>query len=228
MTQNLSVLCQALGYQFKNTDYLVEALTHRSKGSKNYERLEFLGDAILNFIITDQLYHRFPGTNEGVLSRYRASLVKGDTLSELARELDLGRFLNLGPGELKSGGFTRDSILADGFEAIIGAMFLDGGIESCGEFLLTFYRERIDAIPENAEMKDPKTRLQEHLQGQRKSLPNYQVLSVVGESHNQTFHIICTIEGIAQSVEGEGTSRRRAEQDAAAKMLHLLGVDSSQ
>lgn len=220
-----ALLCRTLQYQFKQTALLTEALTHRSKGHHNNERLEFLGDAILSFIITDELYHRFPHTTEGELSRYRASLVKGETLAQLARELKLGDYLIMGPGELKSGGYTRDSILANCLEAIIGAIYLDGGLAAVSSFVLPMFVERIQAIPQNAQMKDPKTRLQEYMQGLHKPLPVYEVTSISGEAHHQEFKVICLIEALPEAVAGSGSSRRRAEQAAAENALIRLGVD---
>ncbi len=227
MIPDRAVLCRALNYQFHQPDLLTEALTHRSKGHRNNERLEFLGDSILNYLITDELYHYFPETSEGEMSRYRASLVRGETLAELARALKLGDYLIMGQGELKSGGYTRDSILANGFEAIVGAIYLDGGLSAVKEFLLPLFQERIAAIPRNAQMKDPKTRLQEHMQGLRMPLPVYDIISVKGEAHNQEFKVQCQIELLAQPVIGTGSSRRRAEQAAAENALALLGINAS-
>ena len=225
MIPDAAVLCRVLNYQFNQPNLFTEALTHRSKGYKNNERLEFLGDAILNFIITDTLYRRFPAASEGEMSRYRASLVRGETLAELAREIKLGDYLIMGQGELKSGGFARDSVLANCFEAIIGAMYLDGGLQPVTDFLLPMYQERLDAIPDNAQMKDPKTQLQEHMQALRRNLPVYDIVSITGEAHSQEFKVICHIELLAEPILGSGSSRRRAEQDAAQNALKLLGVE---
>ncbi len=227
MIPDQALLCRTLRYQFNQPTLLTEALTHRSKGHHNNERLEFLGDAILSFLITDELYHHFPQTTEGELSRYRASLVKGDTLALLARELKLGDFLIMGPGELKSGGYTRDSILANCLEAIIGAIYLDGGLAAARAFVLPMFVERINAIPRDAQMKDPKTRLQEYMQGLHKPLPVYEVTSVSGEAHHQEFKVLCQIETLAEPVPGSGSSRRRAEQAAAESALRKLGIDGA-
>jgi ribonuclease-3 len=221
--QNPDVLCRALNYQFKNQSYLEMALTHRSKGGGNNERLEFLGDAILSFVITNQLYLRFPEASEGVLSRLRASLVKGDTLAELAKGLNLGDHLKLGQGELKSGGFRRSSILADALEAIIGAVYLDGGLELAEQMLLELYEKRLAQISPEVSLKDPKTRLQEYLQGRKQPLPEYQLVSVEGEAHAQHFKVACQIAGQDEAC-GEGSSRRKAEQAAAQQILERLGI----
>jgi ribonuclease-3 len=194
-------------------------------GGANYERLEFLGDAILSFVIADYLYTNYPGADEGELSRYRASLVKGETLAELASNMELGEYLNLGPGELKSGGFRRKSILADSLEAIMGAIYLDGGIEPARKFILSLYPKRLEAMLSADVLKDPKTRLQEYLQSRRLALPVYETKAVHGEAHNQTFEIVCLVEGLNEPVLGTGSSRRKAEQDAAQQMLEKIGSE---
>lgn len=201
---------------------LVRALTHRSAGSRHNERLEFLGDSLLSMVIADALFHRFPRVNEGDMSRMRATLVREKTLAELAREFELGEYLILGPGELKSGGFRRESILADAVEAIIGAVYLDANIEQMQTMMLGWYEDRLNAIQPGIDQKDPKTRLQELLQGKRKPLPTYTVEQVIGEAHNQKFTVHCQIEGMAQPVIGIGTSRRKAEQSAAEHALEVL------
>jgi ribonuclease-3 len=222
MTVSTDVLVRKLGYQFDNPALLSLALTHRSADSQHNERLEFLGDSILSFIIADDLYHRFPKVNEGDMSRMRATLVRGNTLAELGREFGLGDHLKLGPGELKSGGFRRDSILADAVEAIIGAIYLDSDIEKVREIVLAWYQSRLDAIQPGVSQKDPKTRLQEFLQGRRKPLPVYTVTTIKGEAHNQQFTVECEVAGIGQPVVGKGTSRRKAEQAAAELALEQL------
>ncbi len=222
MNPSFDRLTRELGYRFNNQDLLRSALTHRSFGSKHNERLEFLGDAILSFIISAELYTRFPELDEGRLSRLRASLVKGDTLAELARHLELGDYLQLGSGELKSGGFRRASILADALEAIIGAVYLDGGIDHARQLVLALYGDNLDRVSPAENLKDPKTRLQEYLQSRRQPLPQYDVVSVSGEAHDQTFVVRCTVGGLSEPTEGVGASRRRAEQAAAEAALKRL------
>ncbi|GIU51712.1 ribonuclease III [Shewanella sp. KT0246] len=220
--KNLPRLCRTLGYEFTNVDLLTQALTHRSAASKHNERLEFLGDSILSIIISDALYHQFPKVTEGDLSRMRSTLVKGETLTVIAKEFKLGDYLYLGPGELKSGGFRRESILADAVEAIIGAIYLDADIETCRGLLLTWYKQRLAEIKPGINQKDPKTILQEYLQGYKKPLPEYQVVDVKGDAHNQTFTVECRISEIDKVVTGVSTSRRKAEQLAAAQVLELI------
>lgn len=221
MSAPLKGLCPTLGYRFINAGLLEDALTHRSMAGANNERLEFLGDAILNFIIAAELYRRFPHAHEGDLSRLRASLVKRDALAELAGKLHLGDYLSLGPGELKSGGQRRASTLADALEAIIGAVYLDGGFEAGRDVVLGLYRDSLENLPSAAGVKDPKTRLQEYLQSRRQPIPQYNVIDVAGEAHAQTFRIECRVTGIAPT-EGVGSTRRRAEQEAAEQALRLL------
>lgn len=222
MNSPINRLETKLGYQFKDAELLTLALTHRSANGKHNERLEFLGDSILSFVIADDLYHRFPKINEGDMSRMRATLVRGHTLAELGREFELGDYLKLGPGELKSGGFRRDSILADAVEAIIGAIYLDSGTEVIRGIILSWYQTRLDAIQPGVSQKDPKTRLQEFLQGRRKPLPVYTVTNIKGEAHNQEFTVSCDVAGIGMPVIGKGTSRRKAEQAAAETALEQL------
>jgi ribonuclease-3 len=198
------------------------ALTHRSANSTHNERLEFLGDSILSFVIADDLYHRFPKIDEGDMSRMRATLVRGHTLAELGREFELGDYLKLGPGELKSGGFRRDSILADAVEAIIGAIYLDSETETVRKAILSWYESRLNSIQPGVSQKDPKTRLQEFLQGRKKPLPEYEVTNIKGEAHNQAFTVSCNVAGIGKPVIGTGTSRRKAEQAAAELALEKL------
>ncbi|WP_119968902.1 ribonuclease III [Shewanella japonica] len=220
--KNLPRLCRTLGYEFKNIDLLTHALTHRSASSKHNERLEFLGDSILSIVISDALYHQFPKVTEGDLSRMRSTLVKGETLTVIAKEFKLGDYLYLGPGELKSGGFRRESILADAVEAIIGAIYLDADIETCRRLLLTWYKQRLAEIKPGINQKDPKTILQEYLQGYKKPLPKYNVVDVKGDAHNQTFTVECRISELDKVVTGVSTSRRKAEQLAAAQVLELI------
>ncbi|HFS8457300.1 TPA: ribonuclease III [Vibrio cholerae] len=222
MTPPMNKLTSKLDYTFKETELLNLALTHRSANGKHNERLEFLGDSILSFVIADELYRRFPKVNEGDMSRMRATLVRGNTLAELGREFDLGDYLKLGPGELKSGGFRRDSILADAVEAIIGAIYLDSDLETARRIVLEWYQCRLEEIKPGASQKDPKTRLQEFLQGRRKPLPVYTVTNIKGEAHNQEFTVACEVAGMDTPVIGKGTSRRKAEQAAAETALEQL------
>ncbi|ADJ27632.1 ribonuclease III [Nitrosococcus watsonii] len=224
MTDDLGRLCQKLGYQFAEPALLRHAITHRSAAKENNERLEFLGDSILNFLIADFLYSGFPKAQEGKLSRLRATLVKGETLAELARELEIGDHLILGLGELKSGGYRRTSILADAFEAVIGAVYLDGGLEACRQLVSSLYRDRLETLTDEVllNLKDPKTRLQEYLQARQFPLPDYRVSAVNGEAHDQVFQVECTLNNTFPSVIGIGRSRRKAEQDAATRALALL------
>ena len=214
-------LQERIAYQFNDIGLLERALTHRSLGAKNNERLEFLGDAILGFEVADNLYVRMADASEGQLSRMRAHMVKRETLAEIARELQLSRILKLGPGELRSGGQTRDSILADAVEAIIAAVYLDGGMEEARALVRRLLGDRLtDPTPE-ARKKDPKTRLQELLQALGKPLPRYDVIDISGDQHDQTFRVICHT-GLTDDTEGAGASRRRAEQAAARAMLRRL------
>ncbi len=222
MNDKLPRLEQKLGYKFQNKDLLIRAITHRSAGSRHNERLEFLGDSILSLVIAEELYHRFPNVSEGDMSRMRATLVREKTLAELAREFVLGDYLILGPGELKSGGYRRESILADTVEALIGAIYLDSNLEAIRGLLLNWYNERLDSIRPGVEQKDPKTRLQEFLQGRRRPLPTYAVTDVKGEAHNQQFTVECVIDDIESAFVGIGSSRRKAEQAAAEKALEQL------
>ncbi|MDK9739551.1 ribonuclease III [Vibrio sp. D404a] len=222
MNSPIDKLERKIGYQFKDTDLIHLALTHRSAAGKHNERLEFLGDSILSFVIADDLYHRFPKVNEGDMSRMRATLVRGHTLAELGREFALGDYLKLGPGELKSGGFRRDSILADAVEAIIGAIYLDSDTETIRGIILSWYKTRLEAIQPGVSQKDPKTRLQEFLQGRRNPLPVYTVTNIKGEAHNQEFTVECEVAGVDKPVIGKGTSRRKAEQAAAETALEQL------
>lgn len=222
MTADVNKLCAALEYHFSQSELLQRALSHRSIGSQNNERLEFLGDAILSYVISVELFRRFPEEDEGRLSRLRASLVKGDTLAQLARDLSLGDYLRLGPGEMKSGGFRRSSILADGFEAILGAIYLDSDIATVQQVILRLFAERLDGVNPQTALKDPKTRLQEFLQSRQRPLPLYEVTQIVGKAHAQTFTVRCQVEGLNEAVVAEGRSRRKAEQQAAQLILEKL------
>ena len=222
MRRPLDSLRRKIDYSFSQPQLLERALTHRSAGKQNNERLEFLGDAALGLVIAQELYDRFPGADEGDLSRLRASLVKGDTLAELAVAMELGAYLLLGPGELKSGGASRGSILAGAVEAIIGAVYSDGGFNACRNLIFLLYRDRLAAISPELVDKDPKTRLQEYLQAKGLAVPLYEVLSVVGTGHTQQFRVLCTIESLGKKSEGSGSSRRKAEQEAALKIVGTL------
>lgn len=214
-----------IDYQFKNQSLLQQALTHRSHGSQNNERLEFLGDGVLNFIIAHQLYQRFSKLSEGDLSRMRAQLVKEPTLGELAVSLNLGDHLRLGEGELKSGGWRRPSVLADALEAIVGAAYLDGGFEAAEQMVVRLFTPLLEKLDPKAIGKDPKSLLQEYLQGRKMELPEYKVLATEGEAHCQTFRVECHIGKLNITTSGEGTSRRAAEQQAAElaykKVMHV-------
>jgi len=214
--------CQLIGYTFNDIAFLNLALTHRSAATENNERLEFLGDSVLGLVISTQLFSQLPQSDEGILSRLRASLVKGETLSELAKDIGLGDYIQLGSGELKSGGFRRASILADAFEAVIGAIYLDGGIEAATSFILSQFDERLAEIDPNEVNKDPKTRLQEYLQARNQPLPIYTVVLIEGKSHDQTFTVNGEVDVIKQVIQGKGKSRRFAEQQVAQKILDIL------
>ena len=211
-------------YNFKNHALLKLALSHCSSGQDNNERLEFLGDSILGFFVAEELYRRFPEGREGQLSRIRADLVQRSTLAEIARELELGSSLNLGSGELKSGGADRDSILADALEALISAIYLDAGLEICRTTVLAWFEKRLGNLDLDTQTKDAKTRLQEHLQAIKASLPEYDVLEVAGKDHQQTFAVLCRVDLLPDPVTGYGSTRREAEQEAADAILKALGL----
>ena len=218
----LQALARKCQYQFQDPALLTAALTHRSKHSVNNERLEFLGDAILGFVIADELYRRFPDAAEGELSRCRSSLVKGEALAKLARRLELGDYLQLGPGELKSGGYRRNSILADAYEAVIGAIYLDGGLEQARAFIRLNYQDTLPTLSIDDATKDAKTQLQEFLQARRLALPTYNVTATSGSAHEQTFKVSCHVEDFNVNTEGDGSSRRKAEQMAASAALSQI------
>lgn len=226
MSDKTQELGKRLQYVFRDARLLARALTHRSSGAQNYERLEFLGDSILNFLVADVLYDRFPGLSEGELTRLRATLVRRETLAALARGLGLGDFLELGGGELKSGGFDRDSILADALEAVFGAVYKDGGVDAIRQVALHLYTPVLRDIDPRLIVKDPKTRLQEFLQGRSLPTPNYEVVAVSGEAHQQHFVVLCRVTALNEPVRGEGSSRRNAEQAAAALACARLGCDN--
>ena len=211
------------GYRFKQENLLEQALTHRSYSRQsNNERLEFLGDSILNLIISHHIYERFNTADEGDLSRIRASLVKQDTLAQVARQYDLGNHIHLGGGELKSGGFRRDSILADALEALIGAIYLDSDFIQTETIVLHLFQEQLQNTDAGANLRDPKTRLQEFLQSSKNNLPLYEVEQITGKSHDQIFTVSCKLDGLDLQSKGKGSSRKKAEQEAAQKILGLL------
>lgn len=213
---------ETFGHRFSDPELLRCALTHRSAGARNYERLEFLGDSLLNLIIAEALFQRLPKANEGMLTRARAALVRESSLAEIARELHLGDHLQLGAGELKSGGFRRESILADALEGLIAAIYLDAGFETCRSAVLRWFDAALQQAPERIRDKDPKTRLQEHLQAERRPLPQYELLGTDGEDHCKVFHVRCVLELPALECSGSGNSRREAEQAAADSALKKL------
>ncbi len=213
------------GYRFKQTDLLEQALTHRSfSRSHNNERLEFLGDSVLSLVISQHIYQQFPQADEGDLSRMRALLVKEKTLAEVARHIELGEFIRLGGGELKSGGFRRDSILSDVLEAIIGAIYLDSDFEQARLAVLQLYRHQLENLPDIQSLKDPKTRLQELLQSQQSELPVYDVVQTVGKAHDQTFTVKCLVPEYSIETSGKGSSRKKAEQVAAELALKEISA----
>jgi ribonuclease-3 len=217
-------LRDALGYECRDPALLEAALTHRSAGGAHNERLEFLGDAVLNCVVARLVFREFASANEGDLSRFRASLVSGEALAVVAAEIDLGHHVRLGSGELKSGGFRRKSILADALEALFGAIYLDGGFEAAATVIERLFIARLDRLPSAAELKDPKTRLQELVQAQALPLPVYVVESVSGEAHSQTFQVVCSVDSLGLKATGIGPSRRRAEQAAANEILMRLSA----
>lgn len=211
-----------IDYRFNDPQLLQAALTHRSAGSRNYERLEFLGDSVLNLVVSARLYELEPGASEGDLSRMRARLVRGSMLAEVAAGIGLGKQIRLGEGELKSGGFRRTSILADAFEALLGAIYLDGGFDACKTVILEYFDPLIAKLPAAEQLKDPKTRLQEWLQGRGRPLPDYVLLREEGADHAKNFHVSCRISDKGTLAEASGASRRKAEQAAAEKALVVL------
>ncbi|PQJ95514.1 ribonuclease III [Chromatium okenii] len=217
-------LALILGYSFQSIELFEQALTHRSAGTLNNERLEFLGDALIGFLIAEVLSEKFPDANEGTLSRMRASLVKRESLAELARKLKLGDYLRLGAGELRTGGHARDSILADALEAVLGAIYLDGGFTAARQVVLALFADRLNATSATQSGKDPKTQLQEWLQSRRRALPEYVVVTVAGDQHNQSFTVRCQLSDALIYSLGTGSSRRRAEQSAAELMLEQIKI----
>lgn len=212
-------LQERLGCTLTDATLLLRALTHRSYGPDNNERLEYLGDAVLSFVVAETLFHRFPQASEGELSRYRASLVSGDALAAAAAQIGIGDWLRLGDGEMKSGGQRRATILADALEALFGAIFVDRGLDTARDVAVRLFHEALAALPAAAELKDAKTRLQEWLQGRGYALPAYTVLEVSGDPHDQRFRVRCDVNELAIAAEADGSSRRRAEQEAAQRLL---------
>ena len=221
MTEDARLL-QRWGYVFRDPERLAQALTHRSHGARNNERLEFLGDAVVNLVMADALCARFPDLAEGELTRLRVRLVRTETLAAVGREIGLGGFLRLGGGELKSGGFDRDSILADAMEAVVGAVYQDGGYEAARAMLLDLFAGRLSGIEVHAQVKDAKTALQEFLQARGRERPRYDLVGVTGQDHEQHFEVACLVAGLAP-VHGRGATRRHAEQEAARLALKRLG-----
>jgi ribonuclease III len=216
-------LHEKLAYEPRDLGLFAAALTHRSAAGRNNERLEFLGDAVLNLVVAEHLYRAFPDCTEGDLSRLRARVVSSEPLAEVAAALSLGEVLRLGSGELKTGGFRRKSILADGLEAVCGALFLDGGLDAARRVIEALFEARIAALPPADALKDAKTRLQEYLQSRGHVLPRYAVDRVEGEAHAQVFWVTCEVPGLGMRAQGSGSSRRRAEQEAAGRILQQIG-----
>lgn len=221
MSADLVQLQTTLAYQFKNSQLLKQALTHRSFGADNNERLEFLGDALLDLIVGESLFNQHPGADEGNLSRLRSSIVNKSALAGIGREWNLGEHMLLGAGELKSGGRSRDSILADTVEAVVAAVYLDGGLPACRKLVDAWTLEFV-RNPEARQTKDAKTRLQEKMQASGHGLPDYQVLAIEGEAHAQSFLVECRVEGLERVHRGRGRSKRAAEQQAALETLKSL------
>jgi ribonuclease-3 len=218
-------LAKTLSYEFNDTALLQQALTHRSCPGKNNERLEFLGDAILDFVIAEIVFHLHPNAAEGDLSKLRASLVKDASLGKLAKDLGFGEHLILGGGERKSGGHRRVSILADALEALFGAVYLDAGFDAAADIIKRTFGDRLNNLPSMDDLRDPKTQLQEWLQGRGHGLPDYALLKVSGKAHRQIFEVSCSIQDGARQTTGSGTTRRNAEQESAREMLTELGEE---
>ncbi len=227
MNRTFDDLCKLLGHKFSNEALLRNALTHRSVSGSNNERLEFLGDSILNFVIAAELFKRYPDAKEGDLSRLRASLVNKDSLAKIAGQMDLGEWLLLGSGEKKSGGYRRKSILADALEALFGAVYLDSNFARAQKIIIKLYKPDIDNAIDLEALKDPKTRLQEWLQSRKRPLPFYEIVDASGKPHEQTFTIRCVLEGVDREFLSKGKSRRKAEQGAADMALSYLHQNTS-
>lgn len=223
MTGSPEALAKSLDYRFDDPNFLEQALTHCSAGSRNNERLEFLGDALLGCVIAAELFDRHPKAREGELSRLRASLVRRESLADLAQGLEIGRYLKLGAGERKSGGHNRNSILADALEALFGAIYLDGGFAACRKSILGLFSDKLAAVADPEALKDAKTRLQEYLQSRQMALPEYTVIDESGEAHARSFRVQCALgDSPLAPTHGSARSRRQAEQKAAARMLEQL------
>ena len=222
-----SWLEKTLHYRFKNAELFQQALTHRSATNYNNERLEFLGDAVLDFVASDAVYTARPDASEGDLSKLRASLVRDESLAELAAEMGLGEHLILGSGEKKSGGHRRESLLADALEAIFGAVYLDRGFDAAKKVIDHVYSRRYATLPDAEDLRDPKTRLQEWLQSRQMALPDYELIDVSGKDHKRKFRVTCSVAEQSAVTEGESTTRRKAEQKAARKMLELVNEQNS-
>ena len=222
MNKAESWLRKTLEYRFADAELLTRALTHRSAAVTNNERLEFLGDAVLDFVISEAVFELRPDASEGDLSKLRSSLVKDASLAELAGDLGLGEHLILGSGERKTGGHRRESILADALEAIFGAVYLDSGFDAACEVIERVFEQRLQSLPDAADLRDPKTRLQEWLQGRKMALPDYELVSVTGKAHAQRFAVTCTVDELSHLTDGNSTTRRKAEQQAARRMLAFI------
>jgi ribonuclease-3 len=219
---------QQFARPFKDISFLKMALTHRSYGEKNNERLEFLGDSLLNFCIAEKLFHEHPDYQEGTLTRMRANLVNAEVLAALAKKLEVHKYIKMGAGELYSGGADRKSTLADAMEAIIAAIYLDGGAEACKRQIAIWFSDSFVKATSRGIQKDPKTQLQEYMQAKKMNLPVYHILSETGDAHTRLFRVTCHISTWPHPIEGTGSSRKRAEQDCAEKLLALLGIKNSQ
>jgi ribonuclease-3 len=211
-----------IDYRFTDPRLLMDALTHRSMGARNNERLEFLGDSVLSLIISSRLFELHPDAPEGDLSRMRARLVRGTSLADVASGIDLGKQIKLGEGELKSGGFRRASILGDAFEALLGAIFLDGGFKACRQVVIDLFDPLIENLPDAEDLKDPKTLLQEWLQARARPLPEYELQREEGADHAKKFYVTCRVPDDGTGFEASGSSRRKTEQAAAKQVLRLL------
>lgn len=222
MSFQLNRLQKKINASFINSALLEQALTHRSIGKSNNERLEFLGDSILGFVVADEIYMRFPDVDEGIMSRLRAHLVNKESLANIAKELDLSDELILGQGEMKSGGKHRSSILSDAVEAIIGAIYKDKGLDASRSWVLSVFNRQLESLSLETATKDPKTQLQEYLQSRGIAVPTYTVISTTGLDHNQLFKVECKVDGIKQSVSSTANSRKKAEQKSASKILKTL------
>lgn len=220
----LVALQKQINYSFKNIDLLIHALTHRSANKIHNERLEYLGDSILSYVIAEALFERFPKVDEGDLSQMRSSLVCGETLAKIGQNFNIGDSMILGPGELKSGGHRRESIISDAVEAIIGAIYLDSDIQTIKQLILAWYQTRLVQIQPGIKQKDSKTRLQEYLQGQRQNRPVYLIVEVIGDDHDQEFVVQCKLENDNNQYLGRGVNRRKAEQAAAQMAIDNLGI----